>query len=80
MPVSGRSFVFASNRGGAGKSTLVYQAVSQYAQAHPELKVLVVDMSLHADASALLLGGCREPEEHTQGAAVFIETLAEDVC
>jgi len=68
MPVLGRSFVFASNRGGAGKSTLVHQAVSQYAQAHPELKVLVVDMSIHADASALLLGGCREPSEHTQGA------------
>ena len=63
-----RSYVFANNRGGVGKSTLAFQATSQYALDNPGKSVLLVDLSHQADASALMLGGCQEPTEHTQGA------------
>ena len=57
----GRSIAFVSSRGGIGKSTLVSQLAAAYAHANPELTVVVIDASLHADSSAHLLGGLQEP-------------------
>eukprot|EP00466_Bigelowiella_natans_P009268 jgi/Bigna1/137272/aug1.38_g11980 len=59
-PTVARSFVFANNKGGVGKSTLLFNLVTEYAWKHPEVNVLVVDLSLYADSSTLLLGGTRK--------------------
>jgi Mrp family chromosome partitioning ATPase len=55
MPVL-ESYVLASNRGGVGKTTALCQLSAAYALAHPEVNVLVVDFSIHGDASSQLLG------------------------
>lgn len=70
------AYVFANNRGGAGKSTLAYQLVSQHAQAHPERQVLLVDFSLQGDASHLMLGGKEVTTKNT--AAALLRSLAEE--
>jgi MinD-like ATPase involved in chromosome partitioning or flagellar assembly len=56
---------FVSNRGGCGKSSLVSQVTPAIALAHPELQVLVIDFSIQADASTMLLGGFQEPKAYT---------------
>jgi len=62
------TYVFANNRGGLGKSTAVFQCAAAHAAAHPGGKTLVLDLSVHGDASTLLLGGTREPSETVEGA------------
>ncbi len=54
-----RAHVFASTKGGTGKTTVLYQAATQYASDHPGEQVLVVDCSYAGDISALLSGGAR---------------------
>jgi len=44
-------------KGGVGKSYLTFQLSCEYARQHPEKTVLVIDMGIHADVSAMLLGG-----------------------
>lgn len=48
---------FWNNKGGTGKTSLSFQAVTFYAQANPDKKVLVVDVCPQANLSELLLGG-----------------------
>ena len=62
-----RVFAFVSNRGGVGKSSLSSQLAVALAEASPNTHVLLLDMSIHADASRILLGGAREPYKHTPG-------------
>ena len=52
-----------NNRGGIGKSTLLFQLVSEYARQHPDVSVAVFDFSIQADASVSFLGGTQEPAE-----------------
>jgi cellulose biosynthesis protein BcsQ len=49
------SFVFASNRGGVGKSTLVAQLSTAFALKHPDVKVLVLDLTNTANTTSMLL-------------------------
>jgi hypothetical protein len=58
----GRSIAFVQPRGGIGKSTSVVQLAASLAATRPDLTVIVVDASLHGDASTLLLGGMQEPK------------------
>lgn len=58
----GRSIAFVQPRGGAGKSTTVVQLAASIAEANPESTVIVVDASVHADATHMLMGGFQEPE------------------
>jgi cellulose biosynthesis protein BcsQ len=51
-----------NNKGGVGKSYLTFQIAAGYAKAHPELKVLVLDMCPQANASSMLLGGMQSGE------------------
>lgn len=50
-------YAFWNNKGGTGKTSLAFQAISGYAEAHPERRVLAVDMCPQANLSELMLGG-----------------------
>jgi MinD-like ATPase involved in chromosome partitioning or flagellar assembly len=58
----GRSFAFLQPRGGVGKSTTVTQLAAALAVSRPDLTVTVLDASIHADSSIMLLGGLQEPK------------------
>ena len=48
---------FWNNKGGTGKTSLAFQAVTLYAEKHPEKRVLAVDVCPQANLSELMLGG-----------------------
>jgi len=48
---------FWNNKGGTGKTSLCFQALTTYAHHHPEEKILAVDVCPQANLSELLLGG-----------------------
>jgi chromosome partitioning protein len=52
-----------NNKGGVGKSYLTFQIASQFAIAHPDQKVLVIDLCPQANSSSMLLGGMIDGEE-----------------
>ncbi len=51
------TYAFWNNKGGTGKTSLVFQAACAYAHQHPDKQVLVVDVCPQANLSELLLGG-----------------------
>ncbi len=51
-----------NNKGGVGKSYLTFQIACEYANQHPEKKVLVVDLCPQANSSSMLLGGIENGE------------------
>jgi hypothetical protein len=58
----GRSIALVQPRGGIGKSTAVAQLAASLAATRPDLTVVVIDASVHGDASTLLVGGLQEPK------------------
>uniref|UniRef100_A0A7S0WTS4 AAA domain-containing protein n=1 Tax=Pyramimonas obovata TaxID=1411642 RepID=A0A7S0WTS4_9CHLO len=56
MPAT-HSIVFANNKGGSGKTFLLFQLACETARANPDRKVLVLDFSLYSDTSGLFMGG-----------------------
>jgi cellulose biosynthesis protein BcsQ len=50
-------YAFWNNKGGTGKTSLAFQAIAGYAEAHPKRRVLAVDMCPQANLSELMLGG-----------------------
>ena len=48
---------FWNNKGGTGKSSLCFQSICFYAQAHPDEQILAIDACPQANLSELLLGG-----------------------
>lgn len=50
-------YAFWNNKGGTGKTSLAFQAITRYAAVHPQKRVLVLDMCPQANLSELLLGG-----------------------
>ena len=52
-----RSYAFWNNKGGTGKTSLIFQTILAYAKAHPDDKILVLDLCPQANLSELLLGG-----------------------
>lgn len=50
-------YAFWNNKGGTGKTSLAFQAIAGYAEAHPQRRVLAVDMCPQANLSELMLGG-----------------------
>lgn len=50
-------YAFWNNKGGTGKTSLTFQAVTRYAELHPQARVLVVDACPQANLSELMLGG-----------------------
>ena len=50
-------YIFWNNKGGTGKTSLCFQSVASYAEAHSDKHVLVVDLCPQANLSELMLGG-----------------------
>lgn len=50
-------YAFWNNKGGTGKTSLAFQAITRYAEKHPDRRVLAVDMCPQANLSELMLGG-----------------------
>jgi cellulose biosynthesis protein BcsQ len=51
------TYAFWNNKGGTGKTSLAFQAITRYAEKHPEKRVLAVDLCPQANLSELMLGG-----------------------
>lgn len=62
-------YAFWNNKGGTGKTSLVFQSVCKYALDNPEKKVLAIDLCPQANLSELLLGG----QEHHGSARLLSE-------
>lgn len=52
-----KNYAIWNNKGGVGKSTITYHIATRYAETHPSVKVLVIDMCPQANVSMMLLGG-----------------------
>jgi cellulose biosynthesis protein BcsQ len=50
-------YTFWNNKGGTGKTSLAFQALTRYAQVHPKKHILALDLCPQANLSELLLGG-----------------------
>ncbi|WP_080405198.1 ParA family protein [Burkholderia ubonensis] len=52
-----KSFAVWNNKGGVGKSTIVFHVATRYAEQNPDETVIVIDLCPQANASMMLLGG-----------------------
>lgn len=52
-----RRYAFWNNKGGTGKTSLAFQALSQFAYENDSMKILAIDGCPQANLSELLLGG-----------------------
>ena len=59
-----RSYAVWNNKGGVGKSTITFHLASRYAESHPEVNVLVIDLCPQSNSSMMLLGGGGSGESH----------------
>jgi len=50
-------YAFWNNKGGTGKTSLAFQAITRYAELHPEKRLLAIDLCPQANLSELMLGG-----------------------
>lgn len=50
-------YAFWNNKGGTGKTSLAFQAITGYAEKYPEKRVLAIDLCPQANLSELMLGG-----------------------
>ena len=50
-------YAFWNNKGGTGKTSLAFQAITGYAEKYPKKRVLVIDVCPQANLSELMLGG-----------------------
>jgi len=50
-------YAFWNNKGGTGKTSLAFQALTRYAEKHSQKRVLAIDLCPQANLSELLLGG-----------------------
>jgi cellulose biosynthesis protein BcsQ len=58
------SYAFWNNKGGTGKTSLAFQAICGYAEAHPKEQVLAIDVCPQANLSELFLGGLTGEGSH----------------
>lgn len=50
-------YAFWNNKGGTGKTSLAFQAITRYAELHPKRRILAIDLCPQANLSELMLGG-----------------------
>lgn len=50
-------YAFWNNKGGTGKTSLCFQSICFYAHAHPDERILAIDVCPQANLSELFLGG-----------------------
>ena len=51
------TYAFWNNKGGTGKTSLAFQAITRYAEKNPKKRVLALDLCPQANLSELMLGG-----------------------
>ncbi len=51
------TYAFWNNKGGTGKTSLAFQAITRFAELHPKNRVLAIDICPQANLSELMLGG-----------------------
>lgn len=52
-----RKYAFWNNKGGTGKTSLVFQSLLAYAEKNPDKRIIALDLCPQANFSELLLGG-----------------------
>ena len=52
-----KRYAFWNNKGGTGKTSLLFQAATIYAEQNPDDRILILDLCPQANLSELLLGG-----------------------
>jgi cellulose biosynthesis protein BcsQ len=57
------SYAVWNNKGGVGKSTIAFHLATSFAQQHPRVNVLVVDLCPQSNCSMMLLGGGTKGED-----------------
>lgn len=72
-----KSHLFASYKGGTGKTTVLFHAAAQFAMDHPRENVLVVDCSSSGDISERFAGGTADKGGKTVG-QTEIESLYDE--
>lgn len=50
-------YAFWNNKGGTGKTSLAFQAITRYSEKNPDKKILAIDLCPQANLSELFLGG-----------------------
>jgi len=50
-------YAFWNNKGGTGKTSLAFQAITRYAEKHKKKRILAIDICPQANLSELMLGG-----------------------
>lgn len=50
-------YAFWNNKGGTGKTSLAFQAITRYAEKNPKKRLLAIDICPQANLSELMLGG-----------------------
>lgn len=50
-------YAFWNNKGGTGKTSLAFQAITRYAELNPKKRVFAIDLCPQANLSELMLGG-----------------------
>lgn len=58
-----QSYGIWNNKGGVGKSTITFHLAARFAEQHPDLNVLVIDLCPQSNASMMLLGGGVQGEQ-----------------
>lgn len=58
------SYAFWNNKGGTGKTSLVFQTVCRYAEQYPEKRMLAIDLCPQANLSELFFGGQEHGGNH----------------
>lgn len=61
-------YAFWNNKGGTGKTSLAFQAITRYAEKYPKKRVLAIDICPQANLSELMLGGL-----HHKGSEKLLE-------
>ncbi len=51
------NYAFWNNKGGTGKTSLLFQVLCRFAEKHPDRRILAIDVCPQANLSELLLGG-----------------------
>ena len=59
-PKVSNSFLFWTNKGGVGKTTLCFHSLVTYAELHPDKNVIVIDTDEQANLSQMLLTNLKD--------------------
>lgn len=68
----GMKYAFWNNKGGTGKTSLIFQTIARYAEKYPKKNILAIDICPQANLSELMLGGL-----NFHGSAKLLERQAQ---